>query len=299
VVEMKKNLIQIISLFFLASLVRVKAAGLNCVSYEPFSDSNYPSNVQQALKNTLSAVVSQGFKCIKTYYSQYYGIKIAEIAQQHNLKVVLGIRMGESFTENEIQAAISSCKSNARSAILGIYAGNENPHATNDIVNIKNRVKASGCNLPFGTVQTLGDFLNNQNVIRIVDQMDWLGYNVYPFFSNLGGQSSQVSLRNQINQIKAKYGGRFGKFRIAETGWPSAGGNSQAGNPSTMARAKEYADFFASMLCSGEINTPWVSYFTFFDPTYKRNVPSFENNFGLVKFQNGYKPKWNIKNLHC
>jgi hypothetical protein len=98
---------------------------------------------------------------------------------------------------------------------LGIYAGNENPHATNDIVNIKNRVKASGCNLPFGTVQTLGDFLNNQNVIRIVDQMDWLGYNVYPFFSNLGGQSSQVSLRNQINQIKAKYGGRFGKFRIA------------------------------------------------------------------------------------
>jgi hypothetical protein len=61
----------------------------------------------------------------------------------------------------------------------------------------------------------------------------------------------------------------------------------QRGNPSTIDNAKEYADYFASMLCSDEISTPWVSYFPFFDPTYKRDVPDFENNFGLVKFENG------------
>ena len=271
---------------------------LNCIGYEPFSDPNYPANVDLAIKNTLALVVAHGFKCIKTYYAQYYGLKIADYAQRYNLKIVLGIRMGETWTESEITTAIASCNN---TNVVAIYAGNENlPNSQNalDMVTIRNRLKSSGCKNPFGTVQTFTYFMNTPDV-NVMNNMDWYGYNVYPFFSNLGGQSSQVSLRNQINQIKAKYGGRFGKFRITETGWTSAGGNSQAGNPSTMAKAKEYADFFASMLCSGEINTPWVSYFTFFDPTYKRNVPSFENNFGLVKFQNGYTPKWNIRNLHC
>ena len=253
--------------------------------------------MNQALIETLSAVKSQGFNCIKTYYAQYYGLKIAEYAQRYNLKVVLGIRMGESFTESEITGAISSCKS--YSNIIAIYAGNENlPNSQNtqDILNIKNRVKNGGCNIPFGTVQTIGYFLSSADQ-NLVNQMDWLGYNVYPFFSTLGSTSSRDSLRAQINQLKSAYGTRFSKFRIAETGWPTAGGNSPQGNPSTVAKAKEYADFFAGLICSGEISTPWVSYFVFFDPIYKKNVPTFEKYFGLID-QNG-NAKWNIGNLHC
>ena len=274
---------------------------MNCVSYEPFSDPNYPGKVELALKNTLSAVSKQGFKCIKTYYSQYYGLKIAQYAQQYNLKVVLGIRMGESFTESEIQAAIASCKANTN--IIGIYAGNENlqsnqnnQNTVNAILSIKNRVKSAGCSLPFGTVQTIGYFLSKADQ-NMVNQMDWLGYNVYPFFSALGSSSSRDSLRAQIGQLKNAYGARFGKFRIAETGWPSAGGNSPQGNPSTVAKAKEYANYFAGMLCSGEIGTAWVSYFTFFDPTYKTSSPAFERNFGIADSRGN--PKWNIGNLHC
>ena len=125
--------------------------------------------MNQALIETLSAVKSQGFNCIKTYYAQYYGLKIAEYAQRYNLKVVLGIRMGESFTEGEITGAISSCKS--YSNIIAIYAGNENlPNGQNtqDIINIKNRVKNGGCSIPFGTVQTLGYFLSSadQNLVN-------------------------------------------------------------------------------------------------------------------------------------
>lgn len=106
-------------------------------------------------------------------------------------------------------------------------------------------------------------------------------------------------LNDQIQQLKNKYGSRFNKFRISETGWPTAGGNSPQGNPSNMQKAKEYADYFAGMLCSGHFNMPWVSYFTFFDPTYKKNAAEFERNFGIVRYDNGYKAKWNIGNLHC
>lgn len=240
---------------------------------------------------------NQGFTCIKTYYSQYYGLKIADYARQYNLKIVLGIRMGESFTESEINAAIDSCRS--FSNIIGIYAGNENlPNGarSSDIINIKNRVKASGCNVPFGTVQTIGYFLFQADR-NMVNQMDWLGYNVYPFFSNLGSGSAGDSLRAQIGQMRNAYGSSFSKFIITETGWPSNGGRSPQGNEATLDKARSYADQFAGMICSGEINTKWVSYFTFFDPVYKQNVPEFERHFGIAD-QNG-NPKWNIGNLHC
>jgi exo-beta-1,3-glucanase (GH17 family) len=270
---------------------------LNCIAYEPFSDPNYPGNVNAAIRNTLKSIQTQGFRCIKTYYSQYYGLKIADYAAQFGLKIVLGIRMEESFRENEIQSAIDSCKS--FNNIIAIYAGNENlPNNgnSNDIINIKNRVKSAGCNVPFGTVQTIGYFLFHADR-NLVNQMDWLGYNVYPFFSNLGSSSPANSLRAQIDQIRKSYGSQFSKFIISETGWPSAGGRSDQGNNANIDDARRYADQFASMLCSGEINTKWVSYFTYFDPSYKQNVPEFEKNFGIAdRYGN---PKWNIENLHC
>ena len=85
--------------------------------------------------------------------------------------------------------------------------------------------------------------------------------------------------------------------RISETGWPTNGGNSPQGNPSSVAKAKEYSDFFSGMMCSGEISTPWVSYFIFSDPVYKSNVPTFEKYFGVV--DQNYAPKWNVRNLQC
>ncbi len=250
-----------------------------------------------ALKNTLSAVKRNGFSCIKTYYSQYYGKSIAQYANTYGLKVVLGIRMGESFTDSEIQMAINSCKSNQN--VIAVYAGNENlPNNNNlqQIFSIKSRLKSGGCNKPFGTVQTIGYFLNQADQ-NLVNTMDWLGYNVYPFFSKLGSKSSKTSLMEQINQLKNKYGNRFSKFRIAETGWPSAGGNSPQGNQATLAKAKEYAVSFSDLICNGQINTPWVSYFIFHDPTYKTNVPQYERNFGLA--DNMGKNKWDLRKLNC
>jgi len=270
----------------------------NCVSYEPFSDPNYPRNVPQALKNTLGQVVAQGFKCIKTYYAQYYGNSIVQYAQQFNLKVVLGIQTSQTYTNVEVSTAISNCLSNSN-VLVAIFAGNENLPGNNEaseIINIRNQVKAAGCKIPFGTAQTIGYYLQSADQ-NLLNQMDWYGYNVYPFFSNLGSGTSQDSLRAQISQLKNKYSSSFQKFFITETGWPSAGGNSPQNNPSTIGKAQEYANYVADMFCSGEIATQWISYFVFNDPTYKQNVPSFENNFGLVN--SAGQAKWNIGNLHC
>jgi hypothetical protein len=85
---------------------------------------------------------------------------------------------------------------------------------------------------------------------------------------------------------------------LVSTGWSSASGNSPQNNPSTQAKTKEYADFVAGMFCSSEIATQSISYFVFNVPTYKRNVPAFENNnFGLVN--SAGQAKSNLSNLNC
>ena len=87
------------------------------------------------------------------------------------------------------------------------------------------------------------------------------------FFSNLGGGSSLVPLNAQIQQLKNANGGNFNKFRITETGWPSDGGSNPQGNAVSVSNAKQYADYFVGLMCSG--STDLVSYFTYFDPAYK------------------------------
>ena len=286
----------ILPLLILLSISSCLSSPLDCIAYEPFSNPNYPSNVPLAINQDLKALTSQGFTCIKTYYSQYYGFKIAEYAQQFNLKLILGIYMEDSsFIESEITSAIYSCQNYPN--VLAIYTGNENLPSRNyqDILNIRTRIVNSGCKKPFGTVQTLGYYLSNHNT-DLINTMDFLGYNVYPFFSQLGSKQPIDSLRDQILQLKNSYGVLFTKFRIAETGWPSDGGSSPQGNLASLTSAKSYADDFADMMSSGEINTDWVSYFTFFDPAYKSTSAAYERSFGVANPQGTVK--WDVKNLN-
>jgi hypothetical protein len=103
----------------------------------------------------------------------------------------LGIRTSETFKDAEVSSAIANCLSR-KDVLVAIYARNENLPDSNkasEILYIRNRVKGSGCNVLFGTVQTFG-YLKppDQNFLN---QMDWLGYNVQPFFSNLGLRTSR------------------------------------------------------------------------------------------------------------
>jgi exo-beta-1,3-glucanase (GH17 family) len=286
---------------FSSDINKFLAAPLNCIAYEPFNNPFYPSQVEKAVNSDLTVIKKAGFSCIKTYYSQYYGLKIAQYAQNYHLKIVLGIWMEDnSFIESEINSAIESCKNNDN--IVAIYTGNENLPKRNidEIIRIKNRLKNSGCKKPFGTVQTIGYFLNQFNK-NLINEFDFFGYNVYPFFSKLPagdlGQTALTSLLAQISQMSLAYGANFNKFLISETGWPSEGSKSPQGNTANLNNAKAYAENFTKLLGSKKINTPWVSYFTFFDPTYKKWAPDYERNFGVANEQGIMK--WDSKLMLC
>lgn len=284
----------------------IQADTLNCIAWEPFNNPNYRSNPRDAVYSDLDRIKKQGFKCIKTYYSSFYGQLPAEAALDLGLKIVLGIRMEEAnLVDAELQAAITSCRTK-RDAILAIYAGNENMQPLNreqgapvaqKIMDLYGQVKASGCTAPFGTVQTIGYWLRPRAQMHWdwFQALDWHGYNVYPFFSDLGGgrKSPMDSLQDQINQLSNAYGDVFGSFILTETGWPTAGNASPQGNWPSPGTAMQYANDFAAKMCSDQIRTPWVSYFIYNDPEWKRSfAPEFELHFGVATAQG--EPKFNL-----
>eukprot|EP00245_Coleochaete_scutata_P011014 TRINITY_DN4004_c0_g2_i1.p1 TRINITY_DN4004_c0_g2~~TRINITY_DN4004_c0_g2_i1.p1 ORF type:complete len:507 (-),score=66.27 TRINITY_DN4004_c0_g2_i1:642-2162(-) len=283
-------------LFACAALLSVASATMNCISYEPFSNRNYPGKIYDALYGDLDLIKKQGFPCIKTYYSSYYGLNAAEVAHNIGLKIVLGVRMeAGDLVNSEVEAAVLACNKYP-DTVEAIYIGNENlPYANpQDIINIRNRIKQR-CNKPIGTVQTISYWLNKGGVAwDVFWAMDWWGYNAYSFFGQIGGRNSIDVLRDQIGQMQRAYPDVFDRFHLTETGWPTEGGQSQ-GNVASWSNAKAYADGVADMLCNGEFKNGWMSYFIFNDPAYKKNVPEFERHFGVASPDS--IPKWDISRL--
>lgn len=278
---------------------------MNCVSYDPYSDPFYddkkPTDVDQALDRTLTAIVSQGFKCIRTHNSQYYGIDILTYAQKYKLKVVLGVRMQESWTDIEIRTAKASCQKYPDN-VIGIFPTNAPDLGTMSIALNQIRENGGCAGVPFGVVLPIKSYLNAVNE-SFWNKIDWLGFSEFPYERNFTGLSSRDYLKQRISKLKMSFSKEtYKKFRLAETGWPSAG-DTRFGNVASVSKAKEYADVFASMLFDGEFKTSWVSYFEFFDASYKRRdqkIPIDESHYGLVYFNEStktYVSKWDLRNM--
>ena len=277
---------------------------MNCVSYDPFSDPFYhETTARQAIENTLQIISNKGFKCIRTYNSQYYGIDIATYAQKYNLKLVLGVRWGESWTHIEVSTAVASCQKYPN-AIIGIYPTNTQTLSDAGIALGQIRANDGCAGVPFGIVLSIDSYLNIGNIEPFWDVIDWLGFSEFPFEKNVTNLSTRDYLKQQINKLRINFDGKiYSKFRLVATGWPSDG-MTQYGNVASVSKAKEYADYFAQMLCAGEFKTSWVSYFEFFDATYKKidEAKSYEKHYGLAflnETTKAYEPKWDIGNLHC
>ena len=135
------------------------------------------------------------------------------------------------------------------------------------------------------------------------NKIDWLGFREFPFERNFTGLSSRDCLKHRISKLKMSFSKEtYKKFRLVETGWPSAG-DTLFGNVASVSKAKEYADVFASMLYDGEFKTSWVSYYEFFDASYKRRdqkMPNAKSYYGLVylnESSKAYVSKWDLRNM--
>lgn len=218
----------------------VSSAGNVGVCYDPMHSPDYPLNGAVYSESRLRAAIDADFAMmasyvthVRTYYSQYYGINVAQYANAYGIKLDLGVFMtSESWQSAEVSAAITAINTYPNT-IETVLVGNENLPSgvkASAIIAIVAQIKAgvgaaNAARVKFGTVQRITDYVMStydSETNSLARSLDILGVNIYPFLSNTYTASNPTaSLTAQWNLMAAKF--PASKMRMTETGFPSAG----------------------------------------------------------------------------
>ncbi|GLD94058.1 hypothetical protein PINS_up002669 [Pythium insidiosum] len=218
------------------------APGNIAACYSPMHSAAYPIGQQalrlDALRASMDAdfaLMAQHVTHVRTFYSQYFGINVAEIAARHGLKLYLGIFMTtEAWGSTEIDAAVDAVK-RFPDTVEAILVGNENLHKgvsaaaiLSVVAQIKSRLGASAARVQFGTVQRITEYMASgmDGETRALEaNLDVLGVNIYPFFDRNYDATQPTALLDTLwNAMARKFAPH--KMRLTETGFPTAGGAS-------------------------------------------------------------------------
>ncbi|KXN70379.1 glycoside hydrolase family 17 protein [Conidiobolus coronatus NRRL 28638] len=279
---------------------------LNGITYSPYlSDSCAPyEKVVKDLKT-----ISQYAKEIRLYSTdcnQLENVLKAITEQKLNIKVMLGIwtRDGLERIDSELKE-IEKVLNNSeyRSKITRISVGNEDltngisvAALNQNISLVKKSLKKF--NIPIGTVE-IGEKLSESESKSIIDNSDFLGVNIHPYFkllSAIGGIDLTLDyldtyLDNLTNLIPRS------KLIISEIGLPSAGETIQNYGETSPEVQFEFLQKAACKL--GDWN-----YFTFeaFDALFKQNDNSYggvEQNYGILNEEGNLKAGTIERLLKC
>uniref|UniRef100_K3X9A4 glucan endo-1,3-beta-D-glucosidase n=1 Tax=Globisporangium ultimum (strain ATCC 200006 / CBS 805.95 / DAOM BR144) TaxID=431595 RepID=K3X9A4_GLOUD len=276
-----------------------RAAAAAGVCYSPFHSATYasaPSAIAQILEQDMQQIANDTmFSSVRTYHAQFYGQNVVDAVRAAGLQVAIGIQMVGSdggvyeYLEQDIAAAVAAA-SHYPDTVLAIYAGNENlangdfgSSSAQDIVDVITRVKSAlqgtkGANVPVGTVQRLEEWLHASDASKLAAAADILGVNIYPFFTAGGERDMVGTLDASWSLMTAKYGSA--KARLTETGWPSQGSASAAGNKPTLANAQKYYVAFNEWAAATKATTPF--YFMMYDLlSTQQGTTDYEQHFGL------------------
>lgn len=281
--------------------------------YEPMHSAKYPltgsdgSKLGEVLDADL-AQLSTKFSYIRTYHSQYYGFNVVEYAQKYNLKVYVGLAHydNDDWNELEIQQAIDGA-AKYPDTVEAIIVGNEDLNTAggdksfDDIINkvsdVKARLTAAGVaegKVLVGTSQRISamvDSAHTTDLNRLVSACDFVGVNIYPFFT-VGYDASKPLelLDNQWEQVNALYTSQKTKLRVTETGWPSAGAAPAAypNNIPSVANQQTYYNAVSGWSPADKSGPHFwfMAYDRRSDDSFLASNPAYEQYFGIYNTEN-------------
>lgn len=195
---------------------------------------------------------------------------------------------GQKFTDLVVGISVGS-EDLYRNSATGVTnkagVGADPSVVANFIGQVRSTVKGTALEkTPIGHVDTWDVWGNSSNQ-AVLDAIDFLGTDAYPYFESNRGDNSignALSLWNEaFSASKAAANGK--PVWITETGWPSAGPNWGNGVAS-VANAKQYWDDVGCTLF-GQVNTWWY--------TLRDSNPADEAQFAISS-DLSTTPKWNL-----
>lgn len=274
------------------------------VCYSPFHHRDYgrKETIRAVLQEDF-AQIRQYFTLLRSYYSNFLGVNVAQAVEEAGLRVALGITMTVwsqpyAYRELEIQSAIHGAIHHPDS-IESIYVGNENLRNPNgqwgsvpaeEIIQIIHRVRGGiagsrGQHIPVGTVQRINEWLvESPEVDWLANECDVIGVNIYPFFTP--GDMEQIpKLQDQWDMIFGRFPQHGHKIRLTETGYPTEGTAWFNNVPGWEPAKKYFEDYTGWQRFSDRPSY----YFKFYDERYPTMLDvdryfGLANEDGILKF---------------
>lgn len=243
------------------------------------------------------------FNAVRLYtniqaYSKDDPIEAFEAAIDTNTKLLLGIwTSGTDSIENEmsaLQKAIDKYGDKFTDLVIGMSIGSEDLYRNSES-GVKNKAgigadpdvlvrfindykKAFGsgplAKVPIGHVDTWDAWTNSSNK-AVVDALDWIGVDEYPYYES--GKGNHIKNAGRLfdrayDAVAAAVGGK--PIWVTETGWPTTGPTWDQAVPS-VENAKYYWDEIGCRKLFGKVPTFWYN--------LRDSNPDNEMKFAITK----------------
>ena len=230
---------------------------LSSISFSPINpkhDGETDKTSEAQIRSDLAAI-APFTRSVRTYSVGNGLDRVPQLASEVGLRVTLGVWINEweDQNEREIDSAIALAKQyrNVDSVIVGNEAvfraqelNRDNPEyaaketVRNLIAKIQ-RVKRE-VRVPVTTAEVPNVWLEHPELASAVD---YLAVHILPYWEGIPGSSAVDHALNGYERLRQAYPGK--RIVIAEFGWPSAGLNRKAAEPSPITQAQIVRDFVA------------------------------------------------------
>ncbi|GMF30814.1 unnamed protein product [Phytophthora fragariaefolia] len=291
------------------NLTSSNPAAYMATTYSAMHSTAYPLTSSETLDTTAleeaidadMELIAQSFTHVRTFYSQFYGVGVAQYASAHGIKLHLGVYMtDESWQQDQIDDAVAAVQ-DYPGTVEAILIGNENLYTgttASEIIaiatSIKDTLGDSADGILFGTVQRSTEYLDtdyDDQINQLSESLDILGINIYPFFDDSYDSSEPTTLLDSVwDAIAAKYS--VSQMLMCETGFPTAGDPSTL-SPDVTPSLDSSIQFFtavASWVPTGA-ETSLKFWFDFFDRRSDDTSVDveLERHFGIYTYDSQLK----------
>jgi exo-beta-1,3-glucanase (GH17 family)/cellulose synthase/poly-beta-1,6-N-acetylglucosamine synthase-like glycosyltransferase len=230
---------------------------LPSISFSPINpkhDGESDTTSEAQIRSDLAAIAPYT-RSVRTYSVSNGLDRVPPLAAEAGLRVTLGVWINEwqEQNEREIEKAIALAKQyrNVDSVIVGnesVFRAQE-LHRTNpdynandtvrDLIAKIQRVKRD-VRVPVTTAEVPNVWLEYPELASAVD---YLAVHILPYWEGIPGSQAVDHALNGYERLRQAYPGK--RIVIAEFGWPSAGLNRKAAEPSPVTQAQVVRDFVA------------------------------------------------------
>jgi exo-beta-1,3-glucanase (GH17 family)/cellulose synthase/poly-beta-1,6-N-acetylglucosamine synthase-like glycosyltransferase len=230
---------------------------LPSISFSPINprhDGESDTTSEAQIRSDLAAIAPYT-RSVRTYSVSNGLDSVPPLAADVGLRVTLGVWINEwqGQNEREIEKAIALAKQyrNVDSVIVGnesVFRAQE-LHRTNPAYNANDTVKdliakiqrvKREVRVPVTTAEVPNVWLEYPELASAVD---YLAVHILPYWEGIPGSRAVDHALNGYERLRQAYPGK--RIVIAEFGWPSAGLNRKAAEPSPVTQAQVVRDFVA------------------------------------------------------